>query len=189
MSRTSRPRVYARVRPLNSTEKANGDGSAFSVDGKPIPDTLVYKKDGEPLRTRFDRAFGPQTTQEDMFDHIGKEVVDSLASGYNASLFAYGQTGSGKTYTMEGNLADPAHHGLTPRLIDNVFKRLKAHEDVTELVARISYVQIYQEKIQDLLQDRRQLEIHMDRAGHYIARDACWRTVNNMEDAIQIYVD
>jgi len=190
MSKTSRPRVYVRVRPLSKTEEKNGDTIAFNVEGKGSQtDTLVCKKDGEPIRTRFDKAFGPQTTQQEMFDHIGKEVVDSLASGYNASVFAYGQTGSGKTYTMEGDLSNKEAHGLTPRLLTSVFARLKTDPNVSELVARMSYVQIYQEKIQDLLNERRQLDIHMDRNGAYIAQGATWTEITGMEHAMRVYHD
>jgi hypothetical protein len=181
--------VYARIRPLSTSEVKNGDSIAFSVDGKPTTDTLVHRKDGEPIRTRFDHAFGPTTTQQQLFDHIGKEVVDSLASGYNASVFAYGQTGSGKTHTMEGDLSRPEGYGLTPRLIDTMFKRLKEDPNVTGLIARISYVQIYQERIQDLLNDRRQLDIHMDRAGHYIAQGANWVEVTTMPEAMKLYFE
>eukprot|EP00759_Apiculatamorpha_spiralis_P019528 PhF_6_TR25476/c0_g1_i3/m.35392/K10396/KIF5; kinesin family member 5 len=187
----SRPRVYARIRPLSKTEERNGDSLAFQVESsnKTQHDTLVYKKDGEPLRTRFDQVFGPTTTQVQMFDSIGKEILDSMASGYNACVFAYGQTGSGKTHTMEGDLSRPEYHGLTPRLIDGIMQRLKSDPNVTGLVARISYVQIYQERIQDLLNERKGLDIHMDRAGHYIAQGAQWVEVQSMAEAMKLYFE
>lgn len=188
MSKTSRPRVYVRVRPLSKKEVEKGKTVAFNVEAQ-TDDTLVCEKDGETVRTRFDKAFGTQTTQQEMFNHIGKEVVDSLASGYNASVFAYGQTGSGKTFTMEGDLSDKDAHGLTPRLLTSVFERLKTDPNVSDLVAQMSYVQIYQEKIQDLLNERRQLEIHMDRDGSYIAQGATWQDITGMEHAMRVYND
>lgn len=51
----------------------------------------------------FDTAYGPETTQEELFDHSIRPIVDEVLKGYNCTVFAYGQTGTGKTFTMEGN--------------------------------------------------------------------------------------
>merc|ERR1719359_1683279 len=63
------------------------------------PDQVIVQKEKEFV---FDRVFCPDATQEEVYNTVGKPLVDSLLAGHNACLFAYGQTGSGKTYTMEG---------------------------------------------------------------------------------------
>jgi hypothetical protein len=50
----------------------------------------------------YDRCFGPESTQEEIFEALGRSALDSSISGYNATVFAYGQTGSGKTFSMLG---------------------------------------------------------------------------------------
>lgn len=51
----------------------------------------------------FDRVFGPQAHQEDLFMAVGKRLLTHTLEGYNSCIFVYGQTGSGKTFTMMGN--------------------------------------------------------------------------------------
>lgn len=50
----------------------------------------------------FDHVYGPDSTQEYIYDNTAKAAVLSVLQGYNATILAYGQTGTGKTYTMEG---------------------------------------------------------------------------------------
>jgi kinesin family member 14 len=93
--------------------------------------------------------------QEDVFNGLGKPLLSSAFRGYNACLFAYGQTGSGKTYSMMG--ADPfnincvINMGIIPRFCRELFQHI-AQLDVTCLASvEVSYFEIYNEKIHDLL--------------------------------------
>lgn len=38
--------------------------------------------------------------QENLFDDLGRPLLDNAFGGYNNCIFAYGQTGSGKSYSM-----------------------------------------------------------------------------------------
>ncbi|KAG8348903.1 Microtubule binding Kinesin motor domain [Trypanosoma vivax] len=185
----SRPRVYVRIRPLNEREKREGHSELVCHGDQRMRDTLFVKKDdeGPELQTRFDCVFDREATQEDVFETISPDVLTALFSGYNASVFAYGQTGSGKTFTMEGDHTKEERYGITPRLVQAVFERFKSKTDITSATCEVSMVQIYQEKIQDLLAGLKQLEIHMDRTGQYIARDATWKRVRNLEESIKLY--
>ena len=183
---TSRPRVYARIRPQNENESAKG-GTVVLRSEPQQKDTLVFDKDGEQVKTRFDHVFDPDTTQPQVFAHISTEVMSTLFSGYNASIFAYGQTGSGKTHTMEGNQQMVEGAGVIPRLIAAIFERFASNPDIDNASLSASFVQIYQEKIQDLLNQRKQLEIHMDRTGQYIAQNATWHTVRNTDETLHMY--
>ena len=55
----------------------------------------------------YDNVFDQESQQIDIFEQVGKPVVDAAIKGYNGSVFAYGQTGSGKTYTMLGTPDEP----------------------------------------------------------------------------------
>lgn len=187
---TSRPRVYTRIRPLNDNERRQG-GEVCIFAERGHHDILVFDKDGEQMKTRFDYVFDQATSQEQLFKHIGPEVINTLFGGYNASVFAYGQTGSGKTHTMEGDNTGSAGDGagVIPRLMRAIFERFSTNPDITDSKVDISFVQIYQEKIQDLLNGRKQLDIHMDRTSQYVAKDAIWRGVQTVDEGVQLYLE
>ena len=76
-------------------------------------------------------------------------TFQSFLEGYNATILAYGQTGSGKSFTMQ---EDPDHIGLIPRAIVHIFEGKEAEEDDDTLFdVRVSYIEIYNEEIRDLL--------------------------------------
>lgn len=185
----SRPRVYIRIRPLNEKEKKEGKGETIcSGDPRQVDVLYMKKEDGKDLQVRFDHIFD-NAAQQDVYELIGPEVQRTLFSGYNASIFAYGQTGSGKTYTMEGERGSAENRGLIPRIIQGIFTTFAENKDISDAKVEVSLVQIYQEKIQDLLNGRKQLEIHMDRTGQYVARDATWKKVRGLDDCMKIYGD
>lgn len=91
-------------------------------------------------------------TQEQVFNDLGTDVVDCAFQGYNACVFAYGQTGSGKTFTMMGNSTDPVLQGLVPRICKSLFSRMKVgQEEGTGYKTEVSYLEIYNERVRDLL--------------------------------------
>ncbi|KAJ9437032.1 Kinesin-related protein 1 [Diplonema papillatum] len=93
----------------------------------------------------------PFSDQEAVFQRTGVGAVDSALKGYHTCLFAYGQTGSGKTYTMLGSPEDP---GVAPRLVDYLFEELekvRAKQELWDWTVDISFMEIYNEKVKDLL--------------------------------------
>uniref|UniRef100_A0A182J8M9 Kinesin motor domain-containing protein n=1 Tax=Anopheles atroparvus TaxID=41427 RepID=A0A182J8M9_ANOAO len=89
------------------------------------------------------------TQQETVFDDLGTEIVDCAFQGYNACVFAYGQTGSGKTFTMMGTAEA---QGLIPRICRSLFARMKlGQEEGTGFKTQCSYLEIYNERVKDLL--------------------------------------
>ena len=54
----------------------------------------------------FDRIYGQNSTQKEIYDNTAKDSVMSVLEGYNSTILAYGQTGTGKTFTMEGRTAE-----------------------------------------------------------------------------------
>ncbi|XP_074145494.1 stAR-related lipid transfer protein 9 isoform X2 [Sminthopsis crassicaudata] len=88
-------------------------------------------------------------SQEVVFQDLGTEVLSGAAKGYNICLFAYGQTGSGKTYTMIGT---PASLGLTPRICEGLFSKKDDYSNLPpSRRIRVSFLEIYNEKVRDLL--------------------------------------
>lgn len=89
----------------------------IDVQGKPDPYTFT-----------FDNVFDQRSRQISVFEAAGIPTVDNVLSGFNSTIFAYGQTGAGKTHTMVGNIKDEEQRGLTPRVFEYLFKRIKEEE-------------------------------------------------------------
>lgn len=113
--------------------------------------TLAITRLSAPSRLgmhfEFDRVFGSNATTADVFQYAAKPIVEGAMNGVNGTVFAYGQTSSGKTYTMTGTSAYP---GLTPMTVDAVFAHIAA-TDHREFVLKISYIEVYNETLNDLL--------------------------------------
>ena len=77
-------------------------------------------------------------------------IIESVIQGYNGTIFAYGQTGTGKTFTMEGNLKEEELKGIIPRSFDMIFNLIKTTFN-TNFLIRVSFLEIYNENIRDLL--------------------------------------
>ncbi|XP_077941015.1 kinesin-like protein KIF13B isoform X4 [Gasterosteus aculeatus] len=87
--------------------------------------------------------------QEVVFQCLGESLLNNAFQGYNACIFAYGQTGSGKSYTMMGSGDQP---GLIPRLCSALFERTqKEQREEESFTVEVSYMEIYNEKVRDLL--------------------------------------
>jgi kinesin family member C1 len=162
-------RVYCRVRPYLPSEKAN-DSKGKQVSKHRVfqfPDLDVEQRsithvtqggvryDGRQASNKatkfsFDRIFTPRDTQEAVYDEVG-QMVQSACDGYRVCIFAYGQTGSGKTHTMHG----PLHgndRGVMPRAASHVFEYCsKLEEQGWEFEITCSILEIYNEKLRDLL--------------------------------------
>ncbi|KAF3834216.1 hypothetical protein F7725_025420 [Dissostichus mawsoni] len=149
-------RVFCRVRPL-----AGGGLSQHlqlpATDNKTI--TLAKTEESHTGKTadtqknynfNFDRVFGPQDSQKEVFEEISL-LVQSALDGYNVCCFAYGQTGSGKTFTMEGAEYDEAR-GVIPRAVTQIFRAAeKLGAQGWEFTFTASFVEIYNETLRDLL--------------------------------------
>ncbi len=74
-----------------------------------------------------------------------------VLEGFNGTVLAYGQTASGKTYTMQGELDDPVRKGIIPRIVDAVFRKIQVANEKVEFTIKASVVEIYNERVRDLL--------------------------------------
>lgn len=96
----------------------------------------------------FDRVFDESTNNKQVYEATTSKIVRDVLGGMNGTVFAYGQTSSGKTHTMHGS-ADEL--GVIPLAIKDVFDAVRRHANDREFLIRVSYLEIYNEKMVDLL--------------------------------------
>ncbi|XP_075418087.1 kinesin-like protein KIF18B [Tenrec ecaudatus] len=117
------------------------------------------RKKGKDLKFVFDRVFGEEATQQDVFQGTTHSLLDGFLQGYNCSVFAYGATGAGKTHTMLGREGDPGIMYLTTM---ELYRRLEARQEEKRFEVLISYQEVYNEQIHDLLEPKGPLAIRED---------------------------
>ncbi|KTW26413.1 hypothetical protein T552_02894 [Pneumocystis carinii B80] len=141
-------KVVCRFRPLNKYERSLGNGSLVVCC-----DTSTVEINTKELIGRFvfDRVFDGSTCQSELFEGTIKSTVDDVLKGYNGTIFAYGHTGSGKTYTMMGPNIDSESRGAIPRIVEYIFESIMKSQSFIEYMVKVSYMEIYMERIRDLL--------------------------------------
>ncbi|KAH9649189.1 kinesin-like protein KIN-7O [Citrus sinensis] len=115
----------------------------------------------------FDRIFDQDCKTLEVYEARTRDIVAAAVRGFNGTVFAYGQTNSGKTHTMRGSLTEP---GVIPRAVHDLFDIILGKVD-REFLLRMSYMEIYNEDINDLLApEHRKLQIHESlERGIYVA--------------------
>lgn len=136
-------RVYARCRPISSSERERGNVPVVA-----FPDEVTVDITSERGRKQFifDHCYGPSSSQEEVFADT-ENLIQSAIDGYNVAIFAYGQTGSGKTHTMVGNKDMP---GLTPRAIRRLYEVMAENAGVLEVKVQAYMVELYLDNLMDL---------------------------------------
>ncbi|RLN31631.1 hypothetical protein BBJ28_00015685, partial [Nothophytophthora sp. Chile5] len=99
----------------------------------------------------FDSVIGMESRQEEVFDRVGRPCVQNALNGFNSTVFAYGQTGSGKTFTITGGAERYDDRGLIPRALSMIFEHMRNNAAQQQIVAQISYLEIYNNQGYDLL--------------------------------------
>ncbi|KAF1759547.1 hypothetical protein GCK72_016014 [Caenorhabditis remanei] len=167
-------KVIVRCRPLSSQEIANGHSKIVHMRPQRGQIELKNPKEqDEPTKDfTFDAIYDENSTQSDLYEETFRDLVDSVLSGYNATIFAYGQTGTGKTHTMEGKTHDPEQRGVIYKCIDHIFDHITASHN-QEYLVRASYLEIYQEELRDLLEaeNSKKLEIKERPDGGVYVKD------------------
>ncbi|XP_037606178.1 centromere-associated protein E isoform X25 [Sebastes umbrosus] len=161
MTEESAVKVCVRVRPRIAREE-----SAASENAEPVQvfwradkKSIHQIDDGNTTKSfSFDRVFTADETTNQLYQDIAKPLVVSSVEGYNGTIFAYGQTSSGKTFTMMGSDRFP---GVIPLAVEDIFQTIK-NCPKKEFLLRVSYMEIYNETVSDLLVDswkRKPLEV------------------------------
>ncbi|XP_053099887.1 kinesin-like protein KIF13A isoform X5 [Hemicordylus capensis] len=156
-------KVAVRVRPMNRRELELNTKCIVEMEGNqtvlhPPPSNNKQGENRRPPKVfAFDYCFWSMDEsntekyagQEVVFKCLGEGILEKAFQGYNACIFAYGQTGSGKSFSMMGNTEQL---GLIPRLCCALFQRITSEEnDSHTFKVEVSYMEIYNEKVRDLL--------------------------------------
>uniref|UniRef100_A0AAX7UEX6 Kinesin-like protein n=1 Tax=Astatotilapia calliptera TaxID=8154 RepID=A0AAX7UEX6_ASTCA len=203
-------KVLCRFRPLNQSEILRGDQFLPKFQGD---DTVVVG--GKSYA--FDRVFPTNTTQEQVYNTCAKQIVKDVLCGYNGTIFAYGQTSSGKTHTMEvnfllmkyikleftvwlcltcnymhnfllqGKLHDPHQMGIIPRIAEDIFNHIFAMDENLEFHIKVSYFEIYMDKIRDLLDvTKTNLSVHEDKNRVPYVKGCTERFVSSPDEVMDV---
>ncbi|XP_070336127.1 kinesin-like protein KIF19 isoform X2 [Odocoileus virginianus] len=149
--------VALRVRPISVAELEEGATLiAHKVDEQMVvlmdpmedPDDILRAHRSREKSYLFDVAFDFTATQEMVYQATTKSLIEGVISGYNATVFAYGPTGCGKTHTMLGTDHEP---GIYVRTLNDLFRAIEETSDDMEYEVSMSYLEIYNEMIRDLL--------------------------------------
>ncbi|XP_054613540.1 centromere-associated protein E isoform X7 [Dunckerocampus dactyliophorus] len=161
MAEESAVKVCVRVRPTIEREENVPSETAAPVQlfWKADKNSIYQIDDGNSTKSfSYDRVFTVEETTNQLYQAIAKPLVVSTVEGYNGTIFAYGQTSSGKTFTMMGSDHAP---GVIPLAVEDVFNTIKNCPN-KKFLLRVSYMEIYNETVTDLLVDswkRKPLEV------------------------------
>ncbi|XP_065128487.1 kinesin heavy chain isoform X2 [Paramisgurnus dabryanus] len=173
-------KVLCRFRPLNRSEILREDKFIPSFQGD---DTVIIGSKSYV----FDRVFPTNCTQEQVYSACAKQIVTDVLDGYNGTIFAYGQTSSGKTYTMEGKLHDPNGRGIIPRIAEDIFNHIYTMDENLEFHIKVSYFEIYMDKIRDLLDvTKTNLAVHEDKNRVPYVKGCTERFVSSPEEVMDV---
>ena len=155
--------VAVRVRPLNKNELEVTPVESIKIVSS---NSLIVASDPNSVNKKtnlikehqffFDYVFSQTATQEEVYKNTTQNLLPGIIEGYNATVFAYGATGSGKTYTMLGTVQK---EGIMTRSIRDLFKLLNSQKN-KEFKIDVSYIEIYNEIIRDLLSEGNVIDIH-----------------------------
>ena len=129
-----------------------------------------------------------QVKQVDVYNRVARPIVCNVLEGYNGTIFAYGQTGTGKTFTMEGDRSVPELKGIIPNSFAHIFGHIAKSGDDKNFLVRVSYLEIYNEEVQDLLGKDQQARLEVKErpdVGVYV-KDLSTAIVNNADDMDKI---
>ncbi|XP_032994853.1 kinesin-like protein KIF19 [Lacerta agilis] len=149
--------VALRIRPVSLAELEEGatliahkvdDQMVVLMDPMEDPDDVLRANRSREKSYMFDVAFDFAATQDMVYRATTKGLIEGVISGYNATVFAYGPTGCGKTYTMLGTDNEP---GIYVRTLNDLFRAIEETSDDMDYKVSMSYLEIYNEMIRDLL--------------------------------------
>ncbi|KAI0018205.1 kinesin-domain-containing protein [Xylariomycetidae sp. FL0641] len=194
-------RVVARIRPLLDKEldkdiivraASSTDGRSSNVVKIPSP-----KNEAEEFSFTFNSVYDQPTTQEELFTAEINPHLKSLFQGFDVTIFAYGVTGTGKTHTMRGGLKLD-DRGVIPRLLSGVFRRAKKIEKDTlggtSVSVALSYYEIYNDKVFDLLEPPENrsslgLPLRAEANGRTVVAGLTERPCGDLKDFERLYIE
>eukprot|EP00949_MAST-11_sp_MAST-11-sp1_P000750 g750.t1 len=194
--------VFLRLRPTLSasgaaavttgTQPTIGLLSDTEVRVNPPRDSQSFRTGDRESKLTYSRIFPEDTSQQQVFTSAVSPLIGNLMDGSHGLLFAYGITNAGKTYTIQGNSDNP---GILPRAMESIFERLKTTPGGEEASVFVSYLEIYNNKIHDLLapppekknawKGRPALQLKDERGGRVSVRGLRNVKVSSTKDALE----
>ncbi|XP_049817290.1 centromere-associated protein E isoform X2 [Aethina tumida] len=155
--------VAIRARPSIEREVKKKLGDNWTIQKN-----IIFQVDDNGVRCNepysFDCIFNVDKTNKDIYNTSVKPLISSAMEGFNSTIFAYGQTSSGKTHTMLGSETSP---GIMQIAVEEIFSIIMNNSDRKYLI-RISYLEIYNEKVNDLLcAEHTDMKVREDRDGNH----------------------
>jgi kinesin family protein 18/19 len=164
---------------LGEEGKENGDLIQISKRGS--SSAHLRSQQGSTNEYAYDYSFGPEQTQQQVYEKTTLPLIEKVLEGQKATVFAYGSTGAGKTHTMMGSMrtdedllddsADGSGKGLIPRALVDTFAAIESQKQLLanagkKWVISCSYLEVYNERIYDLISpSTKPLDIREDATG------------------------
>ncbi|XP_043718362.1 kinesin-like protein KIN-8A isoform X2 [Telopea speciosissima] len=166
----SRILVFVRLRPMAKKEKEAGSRCCVRIVNQRDIYLTEFASEMDYLRLKrlrgrhftFDASFPDSTTQQGVYSTTTAELVEAVLQGRNGSVFCYGATGAGKTYTMLGTVENP---GVMVLAIKDLFAKIRQRSCDGNHVVQLSYLEVYNETVRDLLSPGRPLVLREDKQG------------------------
>ncbi|XP_021339883.1 centromere-associated protein E-like, partial [Mizuhopecten yessoensis] len=172
-------KVAIRVRPLIGRE--SGMVNHWIVQDNTLKPTDAVGKQGTSYT--FDRIFDELMTTYDVFDEVCKPIIAGAVQGFNGTIFAYGQSSSGKTFTMSGGAMQK---GIITLSVEEIFATIEASHH-REFLIRVAYMEIYNEKVTDLLStEEKVIKIQEDQEKNIQVTGVKEELVSNSGDVLAI---
>uniref|UniRef100_A0A8C3RJA6 Kinesin family member 7 n=1 Tax=Chelydra serpentina TaxID=8475 RepID=A0A8C3RJA6_CHESE len=179
-------RVAVRIRPLLPKELLHGHEACLHGDPETNEVTL-----GRNRHFHFDAVFTESSNQESVYGACVQPLVEAFFEGFNVTVFAYGQTGSGKTYTIgEASVSaiNEDEQGIIPRAMAETFKLIDEN-DLIDYTVRVSYLEVYKEEFQDLLQVEtasKDIQIREDDKGNIVLYGVKETEVEGLDEVLSL---
>ena len=184
-------KVCIRCRPLSSKEVTNQNYQIVQCNARgEVHVANPSQKSEKPKMFTFDLSYGDNAEQKNIYEQTASPIVSNVLEGYNGTIFAYGQTGTGKTHTMSG--ADDAkiveERGIMPRSFNDVFDKISNDSDQTQFLVRVSYLEIYNENVRDLLSKnpKNTLDLHEDPDRGVYVKDLSYFAVKKPSEVFDV---
>lgn len=197
--------VFVRIRPLLPEDSRDPSAKISVTETKYsiwyLIDSINSSLLKQPRSFEFDGIISESSTQINVFETCQlKQQLLKFTKGYNLTILAYGQTGSGKTFTMEGLKYDKAFRpiipkiftdqGVTPRAISTIFENINLSSQKSQYLVFVSYLQIYKEKIIDLLEPgKTNLKLRWSQSMGFEVENLSIKPCHNIEEVLSFFYE
>ena len=170
---------------LNDSFGLSNNHSSFDISENKYQKSFINSLHS-PQKFNFDRIYSYDSESQMIYKEVCQDIIKSIIDGYNGSIFMYGQTTSGKTFTMLGTPNSP---GILPCSLNDIFilvNRLEQNNKNVMINIFCSYLEIYNEKINDLLNNSNNLKLVDDKKYGTIVSGAKRVKIKNFDQGIAI---